>query len=141
VRELACPLGSLNDPGRDTLQALRMLFNAGCPEALKTLTNTLRSSPVVPPYRSFDPVRKSMSLTDSGDGFVLSILGRLSMFSDGHQSNDHPDWGPPGFAYETTESVEARKQKREQLAEWLEKKFQEIKQGKSPPLSVGTGYL
>jgi hypothetical protein len=143
ARELACRLGNLPDPNRENLQATRVLFNAGCVEALKSLSETLRA-PVSEPdiiYVMEAVNGKDIRLPLSyGDFLVRDLLGQQWMFGDGYHSFLYPDWGPPGFTYSETDPVEVRKQKREQLAQWLEKKFQEIKQGKSPPLSVGTGY-
>jgi ankyrin repeat protein len=131
ARELACRLGNLPVPtspvwDMHNLRAIKMLFNAGCVEGLKSLTATLRAPEIKDKFFF-------------GDSLVYYLLEPQLISSNGHPWNLWPDWGPPGFTCESSDSVEVRKQKREQLAQWLEKKFAEIKAGKCPPLSIPPG--
>jgi len=126
---LACCLGKIpyHSPngGTDQLPVLRMLFSAGCPEALNTLTTTLRSPPddygeYIEQVINGKKVKNRIAL---GDYLTEAIIYQQRLLA------------PPGFRFNRTESEETKKLKREQLAQYLEKKFQEIKTGKWSPLS------
>ena len=142
AHDLACCLAKIpysnGWPGQ--LPVLRLLFNAGCPEALNTLTTYLRLPlPKDASYGEQLVNGKAVKYRDApGDYLVDELVGHRYSYSTGSgesQSYVNPDWGPPGFIFERTESEETKKSKREQLAQYLEKKFQDIKDGKSSPLS------
>jgi hypothetical protein len=78
------------------------------------------------------------SITES-DSFVQLLLGQQWWDANGYGLFAYPDWAPPDFKYSAKEPNEVKTKKREQLAEWLEKKFLEVKQGKCPPLPVEQG--
>jgi hypothetical protein len=104
------------------------MFNGGSPEALGVLTTALRSNP----YEE-----STGSVRVVGADVVLNLLGSQNSVPDRYI---YPDWAPPGFAYSDKEPQPSKKLKREQVACWLEKKFQEIKSGKSDPLSTWDSF-
>jgi ankyrin repeat protein len=143
ARELACRLGVLAGYFPERLQATRLLFNAGCEEALKSLTGKLRA-PIIQSQIGYQTEqvngKEIRHPFGNSDTFVAEFLGQQIDFASYRRTQQldlHPEWSPPGFTYDITQTMELRKQKREQLAQWLEKKFAEIKAGKCPPLSLG----
>jgi hypothetical protein len=122
-------LGPLSGPYAGiNLEVIRVMFNGGCPEALGALTTALRSNPSEENTGSDRVV---------GADVVLDLLGSQNTVPERYI---YPDWAPPGFAYSDKEPQPSKKLKREQVACWLEKKFQEIKAGKSDPLSTWDSF-
>ncbi len=143
AHDLACCLGKMpySNGWPGALPLLRLLFNAGCPDALRTLTAYLRL-PLTKdaPYGEQLVNGKAVKYRDApGDYLVEKLVGHQYCYTNESGPSEtyaYPDWAPPGFTFERTEPEETKQQKREQLAQYLEKKFQDIRDGKSPPLSI-----
>jgi hypothetical protein len=124
ARQLACRLGFLGDDDpfdHFGVQISKILFNAGCERALTRLTTLFR----IDPGMATSGGKQFRAPLGLGDEAVFKFLRGPAV----RLGNGSSDWTPPGFVYSPGEPEEIRKQKRQMLIQWLEKKFQEIKQG------------
>jgi hypothetical protein len=144
AHDVACCLGKLpySSGYHEQLHVLRLLFNAGCPEALNTLTTALRLPPRDNDAYTEELVdgKKIKNRLAPSDYLAQELVGQNVVYSFGtteRNSNFYPDWGPPFFQFGLSEPEGTKQVKREKLAQYLEEKFQDIKEGRSSPLSNG----